>query len=225
MSDDTQAGPTLIERLRTDVLWHRRRDNETIAKDCEEAANEIERLRAIVKAGRAAYSGYGFLATPPGHEMYTEAGNALLHEWLSATDEYLRGADRAQRAKPVAWFALESYGGTGEKIYNQVQASAKHDPDVFPLYAAPPPVAALGESKLAAFGAWCVREFRRDLADVDGGSAQDAMERLGVIVKRTVTEPCGEECGCAECGDFPHECFVFPADVQEALATSTGATT
>lgn len=36
----------LIERLRTDVLWHKRRGNETIARDCEEAAAEIERLRA-----------------------------------------------------------------------------------------------------------------------------------------------------------------------------------
>ena len=41
-----------------------------------------------------------------------------------------------------------------------------------------------GEAKLAAFGAWCVREFRDSLADVDGGSAQEAMERLGVIVRK-----------------------------------------
>jgi hypothetical protein len=36
----------LVERLRTDVLWHRRRFNETIALDCQEAADEVERLRA-----------------------------------------------------------------------------------------------------------------------------------------------------------------------------------
>ena len=38
----------IIERLRTDVLWHRRRGNETIAEDCDEAADELERLRGIV---------------------------------------------------------------------------------------------------------------------------------------------------------------------------------
>ena len=38
----------LVERLRTDVLWHRRRCNETIARDCQEAADEIERLRGAL---------------------------------------------------------------------------------------------------------------------------------------------------------------------------------
>lgn len=39
----------LVERLRTDVLWHRRRGNETIARDCQEAADEIERLRTVAE--------------------------------------------------------------------------------------------------------------------------------------------------------------------------------
>jgi hypothetical protein len=71
--------------------------------------------------------------------------------------------------------------------------------------------------KLAAFGVWCAREFHGSLSDVDGGSAQDAMERLGVLVKSTVTEPCGERCVCMEYGDFPHECFKFPPDILEAM--------
>ena len=71
--------------------------------------------------------------------------------------------------------------------------------------------------KLAAFGAWAARAFRDSLADVDGGGAQDAMERIGVIVKSTVTEPCGENCECVEYGEFPHECFTFPPDVAEAM--------
>lgn len=40
----------IIERLRTDVLWHRRRCNETIARDCEDAANELATLRSKVAA-------------------------------------------------------------------------------------------------------------------------------------------------------------------------------
>ncbi len=75
--------------------------------------------------------------------------------------------------------------------------------------------------RLAAFGAWCAREFRDSLSDVDGGSAQDAMARLGVIVKHTVTEPCGEGCVCAEYGDFPHECYKFPPDVDAAIRART----
>jgi hypothetical protein len=72
--------------------------------------------------------------------------------------------------------------------------------------------------KLAAFGSWCAREFRESLSDVDGGSAQEAMERFGVIVRRVVTESCGDGCICAEYGEFPHECFAFPADVREEMA-------
>ena len=73
-------------------------------------------------------------------------------------------------------------------------------------------------TKLAAFGAWCALEFRDSLSDVDGGSAQDTMERLGVLVKRVVAEPCGEGCACAEYGEFPHDCYVFPDDVHQAMA-------
>jgi hypothetical protein len=36
------------------------------------------------------------------------------------------------------------------------------------------------------------------------------MERLGVLVRTTVTEPCGVGCVCVEYGAFPHECCTFP---------------
>ena len=49
-------------------------------------------------------------------------------------------------------------------------------------------VAARANQKLAAFGAWAAREFRDTLSDVDGGSAQEQMERTGVIVKREVAD-------------------------------------
>lgn len=77
--------------------------------------------------------------------------------------------------------------------------------------------------KLAAFGAWCAREFRTTLSDVDGGSAQDEMERLGVIVIEEVTERCGEECVCSGYGEFPHHCYVFPPDIAEALCDTKPA--
>ena len=77
-----------------------------------------------------------------------------------------------------------------------------------------------GTDKLAAFGAWCARQFRDTLSDVEGGDAQDAMERLGVLVRTTVTEPCGEACVCVEYGEFPHDCFVFAPDVQQVLSST-----
>lgn len=94
------------------------------------------------------------------------------------------------------------------------------EPRVVLLCPEPEPSA---QEKLAAFGAWCAREFRDSLSDVDGGSAQDAMERIGVIVKSTVTEPCGEGCVCVEYGEFPHECFRFPPDVVAILKHVEGA--
>lgn len=50
-----QLGPAsearpLVDRLRTDVLWHQRRGNDTIARDCQEAADEIERMHAGLMA-------------------------------------------------------------------------------------------------------------------------------------------------------------------------------
>lgn len=79
-------------------------------------------------------------------------------------------------------------------------------------------------AKLARFGAWCAREFRDSLADVDGGSAQDAMERFGVIVKTEVTESCGEGCVCVEYGAFPHDCYKFPNEIDAAMKEQTNDT-
>lgn len=47
MFTPTEIAP-LVERLRTDVLWHQRRGNDTIAKDCQDAADEIERLYKLL---------------------------------------------------------------------------------------------------------------------------------------------------------------------------------
>ena len=77
--------------------------------------------------------------------------------------------------------------------------------------------AAVADARLAAFGAWAAEEFREDLGDVDGGSAQDAMERCGVLVAIEVTEPCGEECRCAEYGDWPMQCYRYAPGIREAI--------
>jgi len=65
---------------------------------------------------------------------------------------------------------------------------------------------------LAAFGLSVIKEARGELGDLDGGWIQDEAERLGVLRKVEVTEPCGELCHCAEYGDFPQDCYRIVAD-------------
>ena len=65
MTDTTD----LIQRLRTDVLWYRRRGNETIAEDCRQAADALEQQAAqIAMLEQRATCGCGdqFTAHDPG---------------------------------------------------------------------------------------------------------------------------------------------------------------
>ena len=71
--------------------------------------------------------------------------------------------------------------------------------------------------KLARFGAWAAGEFREHMVGVDGGDAQDAMERIGVLVKVRVTESCGEICNCAEDNLFPTDCYKFTPGVAQIV--------
>ena len=41
---------------------------------------------------------------------------------------------------------------------------------------------------------------------MDGGDIQDAAVSCGLLNVTEVTEPCGDECNCAEYG-FPAECY------------------
>lgn len=63
--------------------------------------------------------------------------------------------------------------------------------------------------RVMKFGLAVLEESRTDLGDIDGGWIQDKAESLGLLERVTVTEPCGEECRCAEYGDFPHECLRY----------------
>jgi hypothetical protein len=51
-------------------------------------------------------------------------------------------------------------------------------------------------------GEWCDQ--------IDGGDLQEHAEKLGLIEKTTVTEPCCENCACADVWDeFPVECYRY----------------
>lgn len=43
--------------------------------------------------------------------------------------------------------------------------------------------------------------------DVDGGDLQRIANECGLLHPVTVTEPCGEICGCADLVDFPCNCY------------------
>jgi hypothetical protein len=73
------------------------------------------------------------------------------------------------------------------------------------------------ETKLIALARWAIEEHRKDCADLDGGSIQDKLEELKLIERVTVTEPCGENCSCAEYvgpDGFPTDCLRLVDGVQ-----------
>jgi len=43
--------------------------------------------------------------------------------------------------------------------------------------------------------------------DVDGAELQEAAVEFELLEPVMATEPCGEGCNCAECGDFPQTCY------------------
>lgn len=63
------------------------------------------------------------------------------------------------------------------------------------------------EQKLASFARWVISEHREAFTDIDGGSIQDKLVELGLLVEVPATEPCSEYCHCVEYGaDFPTTC-------------------
>lgn len=70
---------------------------------------------------------------------------------------------------------------------------------------------------LEQFGRWCLNQMRDPApGDIDGGAAQDEAERLGLLVRVAVREPCGENCVCAEYyGDPPWDCLREPDHTEE----------
>jgi len=65
------------------------------------------------------------------------------------------------------------------------------------------------QTKLIEFAKWAIGEHRceGEIGDLDGGSIQDKLEELGLLVSVKVDKPCGENCVCQEYGDFPQNCL------------------
>lgn len=79
-----------------------------------------------------------------------------------------------------------------------------------PLFAHQP--AATAREGVIRFAGLVLKEHRNDgyPGDIDGDFLQQAAIECGLIEERTVTEPCGENCSCAEVtmpADFPTTCY------------------
>lgn len=70
---------------------------------------------------------------------------------------------------------------------------------------------------LATFGAMVFLDHRADVVgDLDGCWIEQLAQDLGLLERRQVLEPCGQECRCAEACDFPTECLIESAGVTAA---------
>lgn len=63
------------------------------------------------------------------------------------------------------------------------------------------------QDRLAIYGRMVLEESRESLGDLDGGWLQDKAIECGLLEEATVSAPCGENCRCAEYGDFPQRCL------------------
>ena len=68
--------------------------------------------------------------------------------------------------------------------------------------------------RIQRFAGIILREHRRELCDVDGGTIQDVAVECGLLVCRAMSSPCGENC---RCDAFPCECFFLSALGERAV--------
>jgi len=61
--------------------------------------------------------------------------------------------------------------------------------------------------KLRKFVGRVLGEVRQYMSDIDGGDVQAWAVECGLLEEWTASEPCGEQCECAEVTDFPTRCY------------------
>ena len=72
---------------------------------------------------------------------------------------------------------------------------------------------------LVAFAFAVIHEFCQERGTaLDGGWLQEQALKFGVIQPVPVTEPCGENCICAEVDDFPMDCLRIAPEIDALMA-------
>ena len=61
--------------------------------------------------------------------------------------------------------------------------------------------------RLRKFVGRVLGEARQYMSDIDGGDVQAWAVECGLLEEWMATEPCGEQCECAEVADFPTRCY------------------
>lgn len=61
--------------------------------------------------------------------------------------------------------------------------------------------------RLRKFVGRVLGEARQYMSDIDGGDVQGWAVECGLLEEWTASEPCGEQCECAEVTDFPTRCY------------------
>lgn len=121
--------------------------------------------------------------------------------WRAATDSFAsRTAAPVQAQEPVAGKPCPYCGST----------DGAHD-KAYPHPRAPVQPVAVPDGlndKVRTF-IDSVIEIGFEGCDVDGAAIQEWAEKAGLLEERTMTEPCseGQNCRCAEDGDFPLTCY------------------
>lgn len=61
--------------------------------------------------------------------------------------------------------------------------------------------------RLRKFVGRVLDDARQYMSDIDGGDVQAWAVECGLLEAWTASEPCGEQCECAEVADFPTRCY------------------
>lgn len=78
------------------------------------------------------------------------------------------------------------------------------------------------QEQFARFGVFILNLSREDFGDIDGGTIQDRAEKLGLLHRVRVIEPCSEDCACAEYDDFPQECLRLTEEAKKYAEHNEG---
>ncbi len=84
----------------------------------------------------------------------------------------------------------------------------------------PPENSPSAEEQFARFGIFILNTSRERFGDIDGGMIQDQAEKLGLLHRVRVTEPCSENCACEEYDSFPQECLRLTEEAQKYVERS-----
>lgn len=213
-----------LEEMQTQIV-HGSTVFEEVAENIRMLERELKEARetiGFVKAERDALR--GDIGDSNAKRDKALAAAAEMRVALLAIKEDVFKGQVTGRSQTLGESALSSEAGRGWLSPEQVEASHADTLKVLTFYGWNPEAMSLQEfmhqqtlarhemaqslTKLRAFAQDILRESRGDLGpgDVGGDFVQESGLKHGLLATKTVTEPCCENCPCADVGDFPTQC-------------------